>query len=331
MNHMDRRFSPRRQQRIGLARMTGRFAGLASLFASALFLAIALATPATAQRLDARPRTAIMTAFLPERVALEAALKDRKDISLNGLAIATGTVAGRPVILMESGVSMVNAAMNAQLLIDRFTVSRIVFSGIAGGVDPALHIGDVVVPDHWGQYLETVMARQTPDGFAPVPGLFNPALPAYGMMFPRAVRTSSAATGPVQKDAFAVDPTLLKIARTVAATLVLDRCADPAGTLCLVAPPAIVVGGQGISGPAFIDNAAYRDYLFATYQARVLDMESAAVAQVAFANGTPFIAFRSLSDLAGGGGQDNQMHLFMTIASGNAAAVVRAFVGALAD
>ena len=37
-------------------------------------------------------------------------------------------------------------------------------------------------------------------------------------------------------------------------------------------------------------------------------MESAAVAHVAYANRVPFIAFRSLSDLAGGGsGHENEM------------------------
>ena len=41
-------------------------------------------------------------------------------------------------------------------------------------------------------------------------------------------------------------------------------------------------------------------YVFETFKAQVLDMESAAVATVAYANGVPFIAFRSLSDLAGG-------------------------------
>ena len=46
---------------------------------------------------------------------------------------------------------MVNAAMTTQLALDRFNVSAIIVDGIAGGVDPSLAIGDVVVPDRWGQ------------------------------------------------------------------------------------------------------------------------------------------------------------------------------------
>ena len=48
------------------------------------------------------------------------------------------------MVLFLSGVSMVNAAMNSQLALERFDVTGIVFSGIACGVDPSLRIGDVV-------------------------------------------------------------------------------------------------------------------------------------------------------------------------------------------
>jgi adenosylhomocysteine nucleosidase len=58
-------------------------------------------------------------------------------------------------------------------------------------------------------------------------------------------------------------------------------------------------------------------------------MESAAVAQVAYANGVPVIIFRSLSDLAGGDAGANQMTIFMTLAAVNSADVVRAFIAAL--
>jgi adenosylhomocysteine nucleosidase len=58
-------------------------------------------------------------------------------------------------------------------------------------------------------------------------------------------------------------------------------------------------------------------------------MESAAVAHVAYANQTPFIAFRSLSDLAGGGEGENEIGTFFQLASNNSAAVVKAFLRAL--
>ncbi len=80
------------------------------------------------------------------------------------MTFTTGTLEGKPVVLFLSGISMVNATMNAQRVLDRFHITHIVFSGIAGGVNPALHIGDVTVPAQWGQYLEVLMARETASG-----------------------------------------------------------------------------------------------------------------------------------------------------------------------
>lgn len=86
-----------------------------------------------------------------------------------------------------------------------------------------------------------------------------------------------------------------------------------------------------MSAGVFADNAEFRAYLHKAWNARVLDMESAAVAQVAYANEVPAIVFRSLSDLAGGDAGENQMNAFMALASVNSAEVVRAFVAALPD
>ena len=55
-------------------------------------------------------------------------------------------------------------------------------------------------------------------------------------------------------------------------------------------------------------------------------MESAALAHVAYVNDKPFIVFRSLSDLAGGGASPNQIRTFMDLASGNSAELVRLFL-----
>ena len=60
-------------------------------------------------------------------------------------------------------------------------------------------------------------------------------------------------------------------------------------------------------------------------------MESAAVSHVAYANGVPLIAIRSLSDLAGGREGENQMEVFLGLAAGNAATVVMALLRALPE
>ena len=114
--------------------------------------------------------------------------------------------------------------------------------------------------------------------------------------------------------AFSFDARRPPGARSVASDAALARCT--AEDKCLNEAPRIVVGGSGVSGGAFIDNAAFRTWAFETFGARVLDMESAAVAHVAYANDVPFIAIRSLSDLAGGSEGANQMEVFLDLAAG---------------
>ncbi len=153
----------------------------------------------------------------------------------------------------------------------------------------------------------------------------------YGMIFPQPVQIATGVGEPEKRLWFPVDTQLLAIARTTAATALaattLRDCT--ADNKCLTHKPTIVVGGNGVSGQAFVDNKAFREYARKTFDAEVLDMESAAVAHVAYANKTPFIAFRSLSDLAGGGVGENEMGTFFQLASDNSALFVKAFLKAL--
>ncbi|TXL82176.1 5'-methylthioadenosine/S-adenosylhomocysteine nucleosidase [Vineibacter terrae] len=275
-----------------------------------------------ADRLDPEPRVAVISAYEPEWVALKAAVGDARSHHVNGVEIVTGTLAGRKVVLFLIGISMVNAAMTSQLVLDRFDVSAIVVSGIAGGVDPALRVADVVVAGRWGQYLEAVFAREADGRFQPPPWI-KTSYPNHGMIFPMDVGVRSARGGAEKRFWFEADAGMLAAAGKIGA-VDLKRCA--ADDACLSHAPRLVVGGNGVSGQAFVDNAAFRQYVSATLQAQVLDMESAAVAMVAYANGVPFIAFRSLSDLAGGGEGANELRTFFRLASDNSAAVVQRFL-----
>lgn len=309
--------------------------------AAALGLALGLAvaaSPAMAERLDTTPRTLVMTAYQPEWNALAHAVAEPKEYSLNGATYLTGVLEGKPVLLMQSGVSMVNAAMNTQLVIDRFAVKRIVFSGIAGGVDPSLSIGDVIVAENWGQYLEVNFARKAGKGRWKSPEAVDPKAPGnWNFMFPRGVSVANASRPRARHFTFAMDPQLLDLARKVAPTVAMERCVPPSphqlpdSELCLRKAPRVVVGGTGVSAGVFADNADFREYLHKAWNARLLDMESAAVAQVAYANEVPAIVFRSLSDLAGGDREKNMEDTFEHLASVNSAHVVRAFVAALPD
>ena len=300
---------------------------LASLF-MAVLLAVVSPAPADAHGIrDETPRIAVVSAFAPELAILQGELEGGSVQSVNGVAFTTGTLEGHEVVLFLSGISVVNAAMTVQLALDHFAIERIVFSGIAGGVDPGLNIGDVVIADRWGQYLEMLFAREVDDGWMTMP-FFEYPYANFGMMFPRSVTVlRPGAEAPETRFWFPVDEALLASAGSAANDVTLAHCT--AEDRCLDKAPRMVVGGSGVSGGAFIDNAAFRTWALETFGARVLDMESAPVAHVAYANDVPFIAVRSLADLAGGGEGANQMEVFLGLAAGNAAAVVKALLRAV--
>ncbi|MDM0085989.1 MULTISPECIES: 5'-methylthioadenosine/S-adenosylhomocysteine nucleosidase [unclassified Variovorax] len=278
-------------------------------------------------RLDDTPRIAVISAFQPELTLLLSRLQKPVTHSVHGVDFTTGTLEGKPVVLFLSGISMTNATMNTQRVLDRFRVTHIVFSGIAGGVNPALHVGDVTVPAQWGQYLEVLMARETAPGRFSAPPFITDAtmFPNFGMVHPRSVEVRTEAKPQIERKFwFEADPKMLAVARSIR-NVDLANCS--AGK-CLPRKPQLVVGGNGVSGQAFMDNKAYREYTFRTFQANVIDMETAAVGMVAYSNGVPYIAFRSLSDLAGGGDGENEMGTFMGIAADNSAKVMLAFLAA---
>ena len=307
-----------------------RPARLSLTLAAIAVLSFAVHLPAAAHELeDDTRRVAVVSAFTPEMSVLKETMVGAEAYSVNGVEFVAGKLEGRDVVLFLSGISVVNATMTVQLALDHFTIDRIVFSGIAGGVDPDLSIGDVVVPQRWGQYLEVLMARESGEGWSRPP-FFEYPFANFGMMFPRSVTVlRSGLDAPETRFWFPVDESLLDRTRSASAHVVLERCTSEGD--CLASAPRIVIGGAGVSGGAFVDNAEFREYAFETFGARVLDMESAAVAHVAWANGVPFIAVRSLSDLAGGSEQANQLEVFFRLAAGNAAAVVRALLRAMPD
>lgn len=283
---------------------------------------------------DPTPRIAIVTSYAPEWLALRAEL-DRHGIAvttrcINGIDFATAEIGGQAVVIYLSGMSIVNAAMSAQLVLERFHVTAIVLSGIAGSADPALNVGDVILPARWGQYLESVMARETDAGFAPPAFLddFRVDAPGFGMIYPLSVEIAQ--DGRIDRPRrfwFEAAARLMDAARALG-DISLETGTDAGHRLSHT--PRVIIGGNGLSGPAFVDNAALRIWAHDAFDAQVLDMESAAVAHVAYANGTDFIAVRSVSDLAGGGASSNEMATFMGLAATNSVRVVLALVAAIA-
>ncbi|BHH85229.1 5'-methylthioadenosine/S-adenosylhomocysteine nucleosidase [Desulforhopalus sp. 52FAK] len=271
-------------------------------------------------------RVAIISAFGPEIEKLKSQAIIEEERVINGRSFTLCEIEGKKVVLFLSGISMVNAAMTTQMALDNFNITHILFSGIAGGVNPKLNIGDVTIPARWAQYQEAIFARKTEKGFDL--GWHKQIYPGFGMMFPQNVDVThgrlEGVNGTEHKFWFEVDNDLLAVARNISGVQLQDTF-DGAR---LSHAPKLVVGGRGVSGMTFVDNAAYREWVFATFEADCLDMESAAVAHVAYVSDIPYIIFRSLSDLAGGGERENEMETFFKLAANNAAEVLLQFLKA---
>lgn len=84
-----------------------------------------------------------------------------------GTSFVEGRFHGKQIVVCKSGVGKVNAAMTAQLLIDRFEVSAIWFTGVAGAVDPSLDIGDIVISSSCQQHDMDCTPLGYPKGVTP--------------------------------------------------------------------------------------------------------------------------------------------------------------------
>ena len=229
---------------------------------------------------DSTPRLAVLCAFEPELKALRTRADIAKTYVITGRTHYAGQLAGSDVIIVLTGVSMVNASLTTQSVIDHFNVTGIVISGIAGGVNPDLAIGDVVVPAQWGQYQEQLFARQTESGWET--GWYGQPFGHYEMMFPQKVTIPGRQGAPNREESrlwFEVNAEMLEIAEQISGDVALKHCAGPG--LCLTKTPKVVTGGNGVSGSTFVDNADYRAWIWETFQADAVDMETAAVAHIA--------------------------------------------------
>jgi len=276
-----------------------------------------------------RPRSyiAVMGAYAPELAANRSLLLGPdpgiRIHRINGVTFEHARVGSHDLLLFPSGVSMVNAAMTTQLALDRFPISHVLFAGIAGGINPSNHIGDVVIPERWYHHSEAVYANPKPDGSGHVlPSYFTPPYENFGFIYPDNVSAiRDGMPKPVDQPFFPADPALLDAARRALTKLPPIQWSTNTAR--------VKVGGNGIAGPVFMDNREYREWAFRVWQAECLDMESTAIAQVCWANKVPVLIIRSLSDLAGGQEGLNAADFTEVPISRHAAIVLRAVIDEL--
>jgi len=298
---------------------------LTLVLAPAWLRAEADATPAETAR--GKQLIAILNAYPPE---MEAMIKsfglDGPGFTnevVRGFRFYRGELDGHDVLVVETGMSPVNAAMALQIALIQYPVTHVLFAGVAGGTDPTLEVGDVVIPEKWAYHDEAAYYNEDPanPGTYLVADYFLQKYPNFGMIFPDdVVATRASAPGFTRVATFPADPDLLATAR---------RAVEKMGPVTGERTGRILrieVGGVGVTGSVFVDNAAYRAHVFKTWGARATDMETTAYAQVCYTNEIPFLAIRALSDLAGGQEGKNVIDDYERTSSVNAVLVLRAIL-----
>ena len=112
-------------------------------------------------------KIALIGAMNEEIELLVAHMTDISETVKAGITFREGTYFGKNVVVCRTGVGKVNAAVTTQILIDQFGVEAVIFTGVAGALDPELQIGDLVISTECVQHDMDVTALGFPRGVIP--------------------------------------------------------------------------------------------------------------------------------------------------------------------
>ena len=87
----------------------------------------------------------IIGAMEVEVAILKEKMEDVRIIKKASMEFFEGTLEGKKVVVVRSGIGKVNAGICAQILADVFSVDAIINTGIAGSLNKDINIGDIVL------------------------------------------------------------------------------------------------------------------------------------------------------------------------------------------
>lgn len=196
-----------------------------------------------------------------EIASLQACIEHCKTEQFAGLTFFCGSLGENEIVLVKCGVGKVSAARCAQALIDRYHPDYLLNTGVAGGLGDGLHVGDFVIGAELVQHDFDLTKFGYPKGV--VPGFGDGKSPFR-----------------FQADTGLVDAFFGSALQYLSGENVRKGCIA--------------------SGDVFVADAEMKGQIKQLFSADAVEMEGAAIAQVAVANGVPFVVVRAISDLADG-------------------------------
>ena len=91
--------------------------------------------------------TGIICATETEMKAIINEIEGIKENKIGRITFFEGKFNNKDIVFVQSGIGKVNAAVTATLLIDKYDIDEVIFSGVAGALDKVVGIGDVVIAD----------------------------------------------------------------------------------------------------------------------------------------------------------------------------------------
>jgi adenosylhomocysteine nucleosidase len=255
---------------------------------------IASCTSSNTQNVSVRP-SAVLGVSSSDVAALEENLAQATSQEIEGVKFTLGTIAGRPVVTAWTGVGKVNTAVVTTLLIEHFEPTRVIHTGIAGGIDPNLEPGDIVIAK---QTAHHDMGYIGAEGFEPG-GVKNRFAEDTNPTF------------------FPADPNVLAVAQQAGGRTRFDPISHRNGQR----PPRVVTGTI-VTGDVFVASKSKCEELAGRFEADAVDMEGAAVAQICYQQAVSHLIIRSIADKADESAVVDKQR-FYTQAAENAAALVR--------
>jgi adenosylhomocysteine nucleosidase len=200
----------------------------------------------------------------------------------------TGKIEEKDVVVLQSGIGKVNAAVGCAILIQKYNPDYVINTGSAGGTNPALKVGDAVISSGLIYHDVDVTA------FNYAPG----QLPGQPQIFP-------------------VDERVAKIAEDAVNELKQEKVLPKSFNHRL---------GLIASGDVFMHEAERIKAVCRLFQGLMaVEMEGAAIAHCCNLFSVPVLVIRSLSDIAG---SESPMSFaeFLPIASEHSAQIVMRIV-----
>ena len=194
----------------------------------------------------------------------KADIKEEKDIG--GIKFYIGSLSNEPVVISRSGIGKIRAGSGITAMLNNFNISKVIFTGIAGGTRDDENVLDEVIGT---SVIEHDYGFITDDGF--VWGGGDPGKKEPG-------------------EYYYCDPSLVDLAYESALATMSNRN---------------IYKGLIATGDQFISSTNYVNWLQEEFNAYACEMEGASAAKVCTAYDKPFVILRTLSDKADGNAHDS--------------------------